>query len=140
MPKNWSHRAAFEHFGTTPRNVQWSWSARSQDGEIVVVTLWQDQFKRRDNRLVYESQFDPSGPPDKRPGFRELMDNLVWARDHCDGRFRVIVAKAKDPNSHPRSIEECFPHKKLIMRLKHLNLETGNFAAEAEEAYHATRT
>lgn len=62
------------------------------------------------------------------------MDNLVWARDHCDGRFRVIVAKAKDVNSNPRSIEECFPREKLVMRLKRLDLETGNFIAEAEGA------
>ena len=134
MPKTWTHTAAFEHFGTSPRNVQWSWSARSSDGETVVVTLWQDQFKRRNGRLTYKSQFDPDGPRDTRPGFHELMDNLVWARDHCDGRFRVIVAKAKDVNSDPRSIQECFPHDILIMRLQRLDLRTGNFTAEAEGA------
>jgi hypothetical protein len=134
MPKSWTHTAAFKHFGTAPRNVHWSWSARSLDGETVVVTLWQDQFKRRDGRLIYESQFDPGGPRDTRPGFHELMDNLVWARDHCDGRFRVIVAKAKDINSYPRSIAECFPHDKMIMRLSGLDLETGNFAAEVDGA------
>ena len=133
MPEKWSHTGAFAYFGATPRNVQWSWSARSSDGQKVVVTLWQDQFKRRDNRLVYESQFE-SRERDKRHGFRELMNNLLWARDHCDGRFRVIVAKAKDTNAYPRSIEECFPHKTMIMQLKGLDLETGNFTAEAERA------
>lgn len=134
MPKSWSHTAALEYFGTKPRNVQWSWSARSHDGQTVVATLWQDRFRRRDGRLTYESQFDPDGPRDTRPGFHELMDNLAWARDHCDSRFRVIVAKAKDINSNPRSIEECFPHEKLTMRLKRLDLATGNFVAEAEGA------
>jgi hypothetical protein len=62
------------------------------------------------------------------------MDNLIWARDRCDGRFRVIVAKAKDESAHPRSIAECFPHEKMVMRLKRLDLETGNFIAEAEGA------
>jgi|SRR5215469_3798848 len=134
MPKNWTHTAAFGYFGVTPRNVQWSWSAKSQNGKTVVVTLWQDQFKRKDNRLIYESQFDSDGPRDKRPGFHELMDNLIWVRDHCDGLFRVSVAKVKDPKSRPRSIAECFPHETMVMRLKHLDLKAGNFAAEAEGA------
>lgn len=72
MPKTWTHTTPFQHFGTSPRNVQRSLSARSVDGETVVVTLWQDQFKRRGNRLTYESQFDPNAPRDTRPGFYEL--------------------------------------------------------------------
>jgi hypothetical protein len=50
-----THTAAFAHFGTRPRNVQWSWSARSEDGATVVATFWQDLFERKDGRLVYAS-------------------------------------------------------------------------------------
>jgi hypothetical protein len=130
MPKKWTHTAAFEHFGAKPRNVQWSWSARSEDEKTVVVTLWQDEFVRRDGRLVYERGGDPDNP-DTRPGLRELMDNLAWARDHCDGRFRVISAVAKDRNARPRAIKECAPTK-MIMRLTHLDVQLGAFTAEAE--------
>lgn len=131
MPKKMTHTAAFAAFGTTPRNVQWSWSARTPDGTTVVVTLWQDLFKRRDGRLTYARPgFDPSNP-DTRPGFRELMENLAWARDHCGGRFKVIMAIAKDPSAEPRSISECFPTK-MTMKLTHLDTTAGAFVAEAE--------
>jgi hypothetical protein len=130
MSKRWTHTKAFAHFGTSPRNVQWSWSARSEDGLTVVVTLWQDQFSRRGNRLVYDRS---AAAPDvrRRPGFGELMENLAWARNNCAGRFNVIVAKAKDTKADPRTIEECFPSK-MVMRLTSLNTESGAFLAEAE--------
>jgi hypothetical protein len=59
------------------------------------------------------------------------MENLAWARDHCSGRFRVIIAKAKDVNADPRSIAECFPSK-MVMRLLELDADTGAFLAEVE--------
>ena len=43
---------AFAAFGAKLRNVQWSWSARSPDGGTVVITAWQDYF-RRDPRYLY---------------------------------------------------------------------------------------
>src|SRR5688572_15784430 len=107
MPKKWSHTQAFAHFDTKPRNIQWSWSARSEDGKTVVVTLWQDLFSRMNGRLVYERP-QAHEHVRRRPGFSELMKNLAWARDHCGGKFKVIVAKAKDPNADPRTIEQCF--------------------------------
>jgi hypothetical protein len=59
------------------------------------------------------------------------MKNLEWARDHCDGRFRVIVGIAKDRNARPRAIKECFPSDKLVMKLTHLDTLIGAFTAEA---------
>jgi hypothetical protein len=131
LARKWTHTKAFEHFGTKPKNVQWSWSARNEAEKTVVVTLWQDMFSRKDGKFVYvRPGFEPS-EPDTRPGFRELMENLVWARDHCDGRFKVIVAIAKDRNAVPRSIRECAPTK-MIMRLTHLDSDIGAFTAVAE--------
>lgn len=110
--------------------MQWSWSARNEDTKTVVVTLWQDEFKRLDNRLVYER-----GPAwvegvRRRPGHTELMENLRWAIDHCDGYLKVIVAIAKDKNAIPRSISECFPSK-IQLRVARLNETTGEFALES---------
>jgi len=130
MPKKWTHTEAFLHFGAAPRNVQWSWSARSDDGGTVVVTLWQDLFSRKDGRLLYQWPPLPEHVR-RRPGFSELMENLTWARDHCDGRLKVIIAKAKDTKADPRSIEECFPSK-MTMKLVEFNATTGTFVAEAE--------
>jgi hypothetical protein len=131
MPKKWTHTQAFLHFGVSPRNVQWSWSARSSDGKTVVVTLWQDVFSRKGGRLLYQGSPLPEHVR-RRPGFGELMENLAWARDHCDGHFKVIVAKAKDVRADPRSIEGCFPSKKMTMKLIELDAITGTFVAEAE--------
>lgn len=125
-----SHTAAFAHFGTKPKNVQWSWSARSEDGKTVVVTLWQDLFKRVDGKLVYERPDTDGAHLDSRPGFRELMDNLAWARDRCDGKMALIIAIPKDRNADPRSIAECFPSK-VAMRLTYLDTHTGAYSAES---------
>ena len=131
MPKKISHTEAFAHFGTKARNVQWSWSARSEDGKTVVGTLWQDQFERKDGRLVYSRPGLDSVEANGNLGFKEWKENLIWAQDHCEGRIHVIVAIAKDPKAHPRSIKECFPSA-MVMRLKELDRETGAFVGEIE--------
>jgi len=59
------------------------------------------------------------------------MENLEWARDHCNGRVKVIVAIAKDINVSPRSIRECFPSK-MVMKIVDFNAESGALLAEAE--------
>jgi len=74
----------------------------------VVVTLWQDEFERRDGRLIYH------GRPmvgDRRPGRRELIENLAYAWEHCGGRFYVIVAVAKSVSTDRRVIKLCFPQQ-----------------------------
>lgn len=132
MSKKMTHTEAFAHFGTTPRNVRWSWSARNEDTKTVVGTLWQDQFERRDGRLVYAKPGrDPAAP--KTPAYNERIENLAWARDHCGGCFHVIIAKAKDVKAVTRSIEECFPAK-MVMRLTRFDPETGEFVAEVESS------
>ena len=138
MPKKWTHTAAFAAFGTTPRNTQWSWSARSDDGKTVVVNLWQDRFKSEGGRLIYAR---PAYSPRERKGrgFKEWVRNLAWARDHCEGRLHVIIAIAKDPNASPRSIAECFPSK-MVMRLIEFDPVTGAFVAEAESTRELSRT
>jgi hypothetical protein len=127
-----SHTACFAHFGTAPRNVQWSWSARNEATRTVVVTLWQDEFKRVDGKLSYERGPAWIEGSRRRPGHSELMENLRWALDHCDGWVRVIIAIAKNKNAHPRSISECFPSK-MQLRVTHLDQTTGAFAFEAPE-------
>ena|ERR1700693_654643 len=130
MPRKHTHIECFEFFGTKPRNTYWSWSARNEESKVVVVTLWQDELKPRDGKLTYRREgYDPI-TPDRRPGNKELLENLQWAMDHCDGKFKVIVAIAVDPKAEPRSIRECFPHPKLTMRVMELNLSTGSFEAE----------
>lgn len=130
MPRIWTHTEAFGAFGTKPRNVRWSWSARNESTKTVVATLWHDRFRRRNGRIVYEGEGSLPGAR-KRPGLTEWIENLAWAEDHCGGRFCVIIAVARDRNAKPRAIEDCVPTR-LTMRLVRLDRTTGEFLAEAE--------
>ena len=130
MPKTWTKRSSFEYFGTVGTNPIWSWSARSDDGKTVVLILWKDMLDYSVDPITFNCFGDAalSGWKDK-PGNKERAENLKWARDHCDGRFRVIIAVAKDPSASPREILECYPHDRLIMKLIDLDEETGEFIA-----------
>jgi hypothetical protein len=120
----------FAHFGAATKNSRWSWSARSRDGKVVVMTLWQDLLNYRVNPIAYDT-FGRADLPEwtDTPGNRERLENLKWARDHCDGLFRVVIAVAKDTKASPRTIARCFPQDRMVMKLIDLNEQTGEFRA-----------
>ena len=127
--------AAFAHYGVKPKNPRWSWSARSEDGKIVVMTLWKDHFNFKTSPISYDDFGDEHLQKwVKRPGNIERIENLKWARDNCGGVFRVVVAVAKDVNADPRAIAESYPQDRLSMRLTELNEETGEFRAVVAES------
>jgi hypothetical protein len=98
--------------------------------QVVVMCMWQDEIKREGDRMVYQS-LTPRRGEENRPGTKERLENLKWAREHCDGLARVVVMRANDTKAGPRSIAECFPHDKLVMRITHINEATGEFRAES---------
>ncbi len=63
-----------------------------------------------------------------RPGNHERLENLLWARDHCHGLFRVVMVVPKDAESDPREIAECFPTNR-VMKIIDLDELTGEFSA-----------
>ncbi|MGD9540202.1 hypothetical protein [Methylocystis sp.] len=129
MADRWTHRACFDFFGVIPKNLRWSWSGRSLDGRTVAVTFWKDEFEN--GGKVYRS--DPSRKKGKWVGstaHKEFIENLIWSRDHCNGELHIIVATAKDVTADPRAIKECYPQKRLKMRLAYLDEKTGDFVAE----------
>lgn len=130
MPKEWTLASAFAHFGTSGRNPRWSWSARSADGAMVVLTLWRDEFDYSTSPVSYSSFGHKVDRWLTRPGNRERLENLIWARDKCDGKFRVVVTVAEDVTADPRKIASCAPQDRMIMRLTELNENTGEFRAE----------
>lgn len=130
MPKTWTLSAAFAHFGAKGRNPRWSWSARSEDGRTVVMTFWKDEFDYSTKPISYSSFGPNTAVWTNRPGNKERVENLIWARDHCDGLLRVVITVAEDVKANPRRIASCTPQDKLIMRLVELNEETGEFRAE----------
>jgi hypothetical protein len=64
-----------------------------------------------------------------RPGNRERIENLIWARDHCNGLFRVVITVAKDPDAEPREIDECYPKDDWLMQITELDESTAQFRA-----------
>jgi hypothetical protein len=132
VAKKWTKKECFAHYGTKPRNLRWSWSARSEDGKTVVVAFWQDRFT--EGGRVYQSA---SHSGDEQwfgsAGHNELMNNLKWARNHCGGLLRTIVVVAKDMKAEPRETLECFPRDNLIMKITHLDEVTCDFVTERVE-------
>jgi len=121
---------AFRQAGVIAKNQRWSWSARSADGKTVVMTLWKDLINYKTKPITY-STFDRENRSVwiDRPGNHERLENLKWARDHCDGLFRVIITTAKDIKAETREIEDAHYQKRMIMKLVELNEQTGEFRA-----------
>jgi len=125
----WTRQACFEHFGADCKNPRWSWSARSADGSTVVITMWEDEITEDGTTVVYQSRRRPRMR--KRPGETERLENLIWARNHCGGLFRVVRMTAQDVRANPRSIASCYPDDGLVMRITELNEARGTFRAES---------
>jgi hypothetical protein len=128
-----SKTKAFAYFKAKPKNPQWSWSAISDTGEVVI-TLWRDEI----NYKTKPVSCDFFGHPKladwiDRQGNRERIENLKYARDHRDGLFRVVIMAAIDPTAEIRQIKETFPQRKMVWRLVALDEETGEFRAEMIE-------
>jgi hypothetical protein len=94
------------------------------------MTLWKDLIDYREKPITY-STFDRENPSlwVDRPGNRERLENRRWARDHCDGLFRVIITTAKDITAEPREIEDAHYQRRMIMKLVELDERTGEFRA-----------
>jgi hypothetical protein len=118
--------AAYRHFGVKPKNIQWSWSGRSD--KRVAVTLWKDRFL--EGGTAYESwQDDVPGEWRSRHGFVELIENLAFAEDHLGGIVHVIAAVAEDENARPRTIKRSYPTQ-MRMKVVRLDREAGTFRLE----------
>lgn len=124
-----NHSKAFEAYGVVPKNIRWSWSGRSPDGTVVAVRLWQDRFESG-GRIYRSWSDDRPGEWKSRPGFVELIDNLVHARDHLDGVVRVILLTARDRDATPRSIDRSFPQPSLRMRVTELDEDQGTYVLQ----------
>lgn len=127
--KKWTLTQAFAEFGVVRKNPRWSWSAVSDDGRTVVLTIWKDRLDFSSDPPTYDTLDWPPETWQSSHSNKERLAHLKIARDHCDGHFRVIITVAKDVNSRPRQVVECYPQKNLIMRLVALDEATGRFRA-----------
>jgi hypothetical protein len=121
---------AFAAFGAAGKNPRWSWSARTPDDQTVVMTFWKDAVDYSSDPISYSTFDNPRLFIWKdKPGNRERIENLKWARDHCNGLMKVVIIEAKDINTEPRSIASCIVQRRMVMKLVELNEETGEFRA-----------
>jgi hypothetical protein len=120
---------AFRAFGATPRNVRWSWSARTPDGRVIM-TFWKDRFLPGSKPLSYSNFGSPTlAEWHDQLGNQERIENLKWAQDHCGGLMNVVIVVAEDESANPRHIADSYPRKNLIMKLTRLDDKTGEFSA-----------
>lgn len=120
---------AFAHFGAKATNVRWGWSARTEDGATVVITVWDDDFDA-DAPVAILDRYGHRELHRWRdaPGNRDRIKNLIWARDNCGGLFRIVVVTARDADAYPRSARNFRPHPR-VLKLIDLNEQTGEFRA-----------
>ena len=131
MPKSWTKTEAFGHFDTELENVRWSWSGISRDQNTVVTVLWQDGVKKNDDRFVYWDDEDLQAEWRTRTGARRRSEHIQHAIDHCQSRFRAVIAIARDVNSDPREIDRCFPQQGVTWHIDSFDYDTGAFKAHA---------
>ena len=109
---------AFRTFGAVGKNPRWSWSARTPDGKTVVMTFWKDQLNYSTKPISYSSFGSPSLEQWKdQSGNHERIENLKWARDHCDGLMRVVIITAVDEKADGRRIARSYLQKRMVMKL-----------------------
>jgi hypothetical protein len=118
---------AFTCHGVRLVNPQQSWSARA--GDFVVLTFWQDYFRRTPEGRVFYSCPPLSATELGSPGFTELVKNVVHAMDHCGGIVGAVISRVKDPKADFRTALNSWPVK-FMMRIVKFDGETGAFTAE----------
>jgi hypothetical protein len=128
MADRWTRSAAFRFYNAKPSNLNWSWSARSADGKTVVVTLWKHEFRGPAGKMVYARS--GLGNWHDGNGSRTFIKDLVWSLANCAGIVRVIVVTRDWSVSPCVRTAECYPQKNLMMRITHVDLETGAFRLE----------
>ena len=123
--------AAFAHFGihlSTPLQV---WSAVAPDGKTVALALWRDRFEGTPPTDYHERKEVrdklPSGWIDLR-GNRNRRAHLAIIG--VGGRFRVVLATAKNTMPHPRKGADWAARPDLDMEITYINKETGQFGAK----------
>jgi len=131
MSQAWTLSTSFEHFGAVRSRRHFGGSAISDDGETVVVALWEDEISRDHDRVTYQSRWGPTlrGKSDRVS--LQWKSHLKWAMAHCNGFVRVVVLRAADTATSPRVIESCYPDDSLILRITHLDTATGCFQARS---------
>jgi hypothetical protein len=126
---------AFGFFNTKLRNTRQDLSGRNEVDGIVVVALWRDRLDYS-KRPAVSYRLDRTGMEVPTwidlPGNRTRLADLQWAREHCEGCFRVVIIEAADLAAEPRVIANASAQQLMVMKITELDEETGEFTAAAQ--------
>ncbi len=115
MKRKYTMTEAFADYGVELENCRSDWSAAKR--KIVVVSCVSRQFTAG----VYR---DEPQPADNPRGRAKAIKDLKYARDYCEGYFRVVMATESDGKV------SWAPKPNLIMQLVSLDETTGAFIAK----------
>tara|TARA_R100000789_G_scaffold92129_1_gene90521 strand:- start:505 stop:810 length:306 start_codon:yes stop_codon:yes gene_type:complete len=97
--KNWggglskNFAKSFEAFGVKLKNPRADWSAVSDDGKTVVISIWRDELDYTDNkRPVLECRQHPRlAEWSTYRGNKLRRQHIEHALRNCDGLFKVVL-------------------------------------------------
>lgn len=128
MVSEGTRTAAFASYGITLRNPNWSLSGRSKDEQTVAVSIWVNELSGDADKRVYDR---PSwGDWYVGPGRKYLFEDLAWARDHCDGIVKIVLATPREGDRDRVEAAESHADHDLIMRVTHMDADIGAFRFE----------
>jgi hypothetical protein len=128
MAAEGTRTAAFASYGIVLRNVAWSLSGRSEDGQIVAVSIWESDLSGGIGKRVFDRP--DWGDWYNGSGKKYLFEDLAWACDHRDGIVNIVLATHKEGNLDPVQASQSRADHNLIMRVTHTDPEIGAFRLE----------
>ena len=122
---------AYAALGAALKNERWAWSGHGEDEATVVVTLWADKLREVPGGLRYDLYDAPDLDAWRsKRGNRERIRDLVLARRHADGLFRVVIGRTNEGGD--AMLEgSVYEPSDIVMRLIDLDEATGEFSAES---------
>jgi len=123
---------SFEELGAKLGNPRADWSAISSDGKIVVISIWGDEldYSDRTRPILDCRNHKDISEWSAFPGNKLRKHHIEYALNHCDGLFKVVLLRAKDPNALPREIKEAWVWPKMMGNITDFDPKTGAFRAE----------
>ena len=115
-----------ERFGAKQLNAVWSWCAVNESEKKVFLSIWTDNMVKGTaptSYIIQESDWGVNQESGKKSAARNDQDEklaLIFDRGYEAFGYFIV---AKDPNAHPREIEET--RTSFIMQLQLAVLEDG---------------
>lgn len=122
--------AAYALAGYKLGSARQNWSALRADGGAVALSVWSDEIDKTSEPWRYVMWDHPTFEEWRdRPGQMTRAGHIAHGLEHCDGRFDLILCRAKTPIGNPRVVEEARPwvQRVGVIAPEDFRPETGEF-------------